>query len=106
VLNSVHPPGSIPRAVSQWRADILAEKNIPAEAKCPPGMRLMSEDEKIESIAALNLQKEEIEENLARRPLNVESQTLMRKFKEMENQLDEIEQEAEKLKKKYVFVPQ
>jgi hypothetical protein len=106
VLSSIHAPGSIPRAVWQWRADMLAEKNTPPEARCPPGMRLMSEDEKTESIASLNAQREEIEEGLARRPLIVESQTLMRRFKEMEDQLDEIDQGAEKLKKKYVFVPQ
>lgn len=106
VLNSIHATGSIPRAVSQWRAEKLAERNASPEARCPPGMRLMSEDEKIESIASLNAQKEEIEESLARRPLRLESQTLMRRFKEMEDQLDEIDRGAEKLKKKYVFVPQ
>jgi hypothetical protein len=68
-------------------------------------MRLLTDDEKRESIQELNDQKEDIIARLSRMPLKLESPTLIREKKMMEVELDEIEKSIDQLTKKYVFVP-
>jgi hypothetical protein len=106
LLNTKHEPGSIPNYVAVYREEMFIKKNTPKEARCPPGMRLMSEQEKSESIANLNAQKEEIEQILSRAPLIIERQKMVREHRELEQQLKDIEQSRDRLTRKYVFVPE
>ena len=73
---------------------------------CPPGMRLLSEEEKAIAIDDLTEQKQEIESTLGRAPLRIESPQLQRQQRMLEQQLIDIESSLEQLKKKYVFVPE
>jgi hypothetical protein len=106
ILDAVHKPGSIPRYVSARKEAILVEKNTPQEAKCLPGTRLLTEAEKLDSLETLTEQKAEIEEILAHAPLHIESQTLLRHHRQMEDQLTQIEKSIEQLNRRYVFVPE
>jgi hypothetical protein len=106
VLRAVHEPGEIPSAISQRKKDLIASKLPPKESDCPPGMRLLSEDEKVESLDALSHRKEEIEETLGHAPLRIESQTLIRQHRELEQELQDIDRSMDQLKRRYVFVPE
>jgi hypothetical protein len=106
IIDAVHKPGSIPRYVSARKEAMLAERNTPKEARCPPGMRLLSDEEKLESMAVLTEQRAEIEEILGHAPLHIESHTLLRQHRQMEEQLGSIERSMEQLNRKYVFVPE
>jgi hypothetical protein len=106
VIGATHQAGAIPRYVSERKEQMEREKNTPREARPPAGMRLLSEDEKAKAMSNLGAQKDEIEQVLARAPLVIESQTLLRKHREMEEQLKELDHSVEQLKRKYVFVPE
>jgi hypothetical protein len=106
VLNAVHEPGSIPRGVSDRKREILEAKMPRKESDCPPGMKMLSEEEKLESLEALGHRKEEIEETLGHAPLRIESQSLIRQHRELEQELQDIDRSIDQLKRKYVFVPE
>jgi hypothetical protein len=100
-----HAPGEIPQYLEVRKTVLQSVNEPPSTQGCPPGTRLLSEEEKAESIQDLTDQKEEITARLARLPLRLESPSLIREKKMMELELDEIEKSIEQLKKKYVFVP-
>jgi hypothetical protein len=106
VVNAIHEPGSIPRGVANRKREILAAKMPRKESECPEGMRMLSEDEKLESLDALGNRKEEIEETLGHAPLRIESQSLIRQHRELEQELQDIDRSMDQLKRKYVFVPE
>jgi hypothetical protein len=106
ILNACRQPGEIPETIAQRKRDMIAAKNPPKEQRCPPGCRMLSEEEKLESLENLQAQKAEIEEVLGHAPLRIESQSLLRQQREMEQQLRDIEHSMDQLKKKYVFVPE
>jgi hypothetical protein len=87
ILNAVHEPGTIPSAVSQRRKDLIARKVPPNESDCQAGMRLLSDEEK------------EIE-------TRIESQTLIRRHRELEQEFQDIDRSMDQLKRKYVFGPE
>jgi hypothetical protein len=105
IVENRHPPGEIPRYVGSHKASLVSKNVAPQPDRCPPGMRLLTDGEKQESIQELTDQKDEITAKLARLPLTIESPTLLREKKLMEVELDEIEKSIDQLKKKYVFVP-
>jgi hypothetical protein len=106
VLNAVHEPGSIPKGVADRKREILAAKMPHKESDCPPGMRMLSEEEKLDSLEVLEHRKEEIEETLGHAPLRIESQSLIRQHRELEQELQDIDRSMDQLKRKYVFVPE
>jgi hypothetical protein len=106
LVGATHQAGTIPRYVSERKEQMEKETNTPREAHPPPGMRLLSEDEKTAAMSNLGAQKDEIEQTLARAPLVIESQTLLRKHRQMEEQLKELDHSVDQLKRKYVFVPE
>jgi hypothetical protein len=79
--------------------EIIAGKMPRKESACPPGMRLLSEEEKLDSLKALGNCKEEIDETLGHAPLRIESQVLIKQ------ELQDIDRSMEQLKRKSVFVP-
>lgn len=103
IVNQIHAPGEIPH-YSQRPAEI--DKDCEPESICPPGMRLLSEEEKQQAIIDLTEQKEEIIATLAKAPLTIESPQMQRQQRMLEQQLTDIESSLEQLKKKYVFVPE
>lgn len=106
LIDNTHVPGAIPRYVSERNEQMEIERTTPREARCPPGMRLLSEQEKLDAISNLTSQKSEIERTLGHAPLRIESQAMQKQQRQMEQQLDEIERSLEQLNRKYVFVPE
>jgi SMC interacting uncharacterized protein involved in chromosome segregation len=84
---------------------LQAGNEPPPDHTCPRGTRMLTEEEKEESIAILSDQKEELLARLAKMPLTVETPTLVREKKMLEIELDEIDKSIDQLKRKYVFVP-
>ena len=105
IINQKHAPGEIPR-YSTKRATDTESTSYEDEMVCPPGMRLLSEEEKAQAIEDLTEQKKEIESTLGRSPLRIESPQLLRQQRMLEQELKDIEASLEQLKKKYVFVPE
>ena len=107
VVNRKHAPGEIPDYYSQRALDMEKSSHCYEDGSvCPPGMRLLSEEEKAIAIDDLTEQKQEIESTLGRAPLRIESPQLQRQQRMLEQQLIDIESSLEQLKKKYVFVPE
>ena len=106
LIDSTHVPGAIPRYVAERNERLEIERSTPKEARCPPGMRMLSEQEKMDAISNLNSQKAEIERTLGHAPLRIESHAMQKHQRELEQQLNEIERSLEQLNRKYVFVPE
>jgi len=102
----VHRPGEVPRYIEERKANIILENAPPPDVKCPRGMRIMTEEEKHESRRSLNERKAEIEAQLARAPLRIESPQLLRSKRMLEQEIADLEQSLNQLSKKYVFVPE
>lgn len=105
IINQKHAPGEIPHYYAKRSAD-TESINYEDEMACPPGMRLLSEEEKAQAIEDLTEQKKEIEATLGRSPLRIESPQMQRQQRMLEQELKDIESSLEQLKKKYVFVPE
>ncbi|KAK8890713.1 hypothetical protein M9Y10_035498 [Tritrichomonas musculus] len=105
IINQRHAPGEIPRYSTKRTLDTESTNELD-EPMCPPGMRLLSEEEKAQAIEDLTEQKLEIESTLGRSPLHIESPQLLRNKRMLEQELKDIESSLEQLKKKYVFVPE
>mmetsp|Transcript_26801 Transcript_26801/g.63575 ORF Transcript_26801/g.63575 Transcript_26801/m.63575 type:complete len:90 (+) Transcript_26801:885-1154(+) len=74
------------------------EAKLAAEeaAKIPPGMRMMPEDERMETLAILAQNKAAVEAQLAQLPFTVETPSQIRHKNGLEKRLKEID-EAERL---------
>ena len=105
VIAQRHAPGEIPQYIESRKEAIRAEKEPPKKPDMPPGMRLLSEEEKQEAIENLMEQKKDIESQLAKFSLRLESPTILREKRVLEDELDQIEKSIEQLSKKFVFVP-
>lgn len=105
LIEQKHAPGEIPQYIESRKEAIRMEKEPPPKSDIPPGMRLLSEEEKLEAIESLTEQKKDIEAQLSKFSLRLESPTILREKRVLENELDQIEKSIEQLSKKYVFVP-
>lgn len=106
IVEQRHAPGEIPDYIEARKEQIRAEHLPPPSVKMQPGMRLLTDEEKAESIADLTERKQEIETRLSKFSLRLESPTLLREKRMMEAELTDIETSLAQLKKKYVFVPE
>lgn len=104
IIDATHELGTIPDYVTDRKIAIEIENSIPDEARCPPGKRLMTEEEKISIIRDLLIQKYNIEQKLAHEPLKMNTLAQLRQHEAMEQRLEEIDTAVEYLKHKYVFV--
>lgn len=105
IVDARHAPGEIPKSITNRKEEISREHQPPPEAKCPRGMRMMTDEEKNDAIAGLTERKEEIEATLGHAPLRIESPQLIRQKRILEQELGDIESSLAQLKKKFVFVP-
>lgn len=103
---NAHKPGEIPKFITRRKEEIEAEHAPIPESKCPPGMRLLSDEEKMDAILNLKEQKEAIEAQLAKAPLRIESPQLLRQKRMLEQELTDIDASIDQLSRQYVFVPE
>jgi hypothetical protein len=101
---TMHLPGEVPRYLDQRKVDIIAESQPPTP-KGKPGMRLMTEEEKLLALEDLNERRAELEEILCRLPLQVETPSMMREKNLIESELGEVDASISQLQKKFVYVP-
>ncbi|CAE7681490.1 Enkd1 [Symbiodinium microadriaticum] len=97
-------PGYLQNRKAQW-ADAAEERrrNAP-DPNCPPGMCLMPEDERIETLRTLNGSKSECMKQLERMPFVIETPSMKRKQEDLESKLREIDRAIEVFSKPKVYV--
>lgn len=119
-LSNAAPPleapnkGQVPRYLQERKAQAAAEaaelqriQEIEAErAKYPPGHRPVSEEERQELLAKLAQRKKELEYDLVRIPMRVDTLAVQKRRKQIETEIDEVETAIAKFSvKKQLFVP-
>lgn len=100
--------GRVPKYLEQRKLqaeEIEREKrrNAP-DPNCPPGMKIMPESERQNTLAVLNKNKEEALHQLGKMPFVVETPSLMRRKAELEGKLREIEKAIEIFSKPKVYI--
>ncbi|CCW71293.1 unnamed protein product [Phytomonas sp. Hart1] len=107
-------PGQVPKYLQKRKAELLAEKqSIEDEAqrqrelaKIPPGCRLVSEQEKLETMDNLAARQKELEMQLSKIPIRFDTNAIKMRRRNIEEELAQIE--ADKLKynfKKPLYLP-
>jgi hypothetical protein len=74
------------------------------EAKFPKGTRLISEEERLETLHSLENSKKEIITLLEKMPISMKTITLQNRKTELEKKLDEIEDAIRTFSRKQVFI--
>ncbi|PNH09884.1 hypothetical protein TSOC_003443 [Tetrabaena socialis] len=80
----------------QMAADVEAAARAKEAALIPPGMRLLPEEERLETLEILKKNKDEIERAIQGLPLRTETLSAIRRKEELERRLREIE-DAQKI---------
>lgn len=75
-----------------------------AKAKMPPGTRLMTEEERINTLEELHRQKVAISDMLFSLPLSMKTDALKTKKRELESKLVEIERAVTTFSRKIVYI--
>ena len=70
----------------------------------PPGTKLMSEEERIQTLEDLNKNRREIQEILSQLPLSMKTDALQRRKVDLEKKLLEIEKAMVTFSRKVVYV--
>lgn len=82
----------------------LFSKRKAEEAKYPKGTRLISEEERLETLHSLENSKKEIITLLEKMPISMKTITLQNRKTELEKKLDEIEDAIRTFSRKQVFI--
>eukprot|EP00472_Partenskyella_glossopodia_P007978 CAMPEP_0197525538 /NCGR_PEP_ID=MMETSP1318-20131121/12859_1 /TAXON_ID=552666 /ORGANISM="Partenskyella glossopodia, Strain RCC365" /LENGTH=262 /DNA_ID=CAMNT_0043079051 /DNA_START=59 /DNA_END=847 /DNA_ORIENTATION=- len=87
--------GKIPDYIIERKIELArkkeAERLAASENRVPPGMILLSEEQRLETLRKLQAGKEDVENELARFPLVVETISRKKAKKALENKMKEIE---------------
>lgn len=74
------------------------------EAKCPPGTRLMGDDERLETLEDLKRSKVEVNNMLEKMPISLRTQAAINRKRDLENKLVEIDRAIETFSKPIVYI--
>ena len=100
--------GKTPEYLKQFKLEEIKrkeyEKILEEESHYPPGTKLLSENERINTLNNLIETKKGIINILEKMPITKRSQTIQEKKEELEKKLDQIEKEIELFSKKKVFI--
>jgi hypothetical protein len=97
-VNYLHKPdfGRVPTYLLQRKIDLIdqqeAEMRAREAALIPPGMRLLPEDERLDTLAVLQKNRQDVERALQALPLRIETPGQIRRRDELERRLREIEE--------------
>ncbi|PNW79608.1 hypothetical protein CHLRE_08g359850v5 [Chlamydomonas reinhardtii] len=87
--------GQVPQYLLERKMQMAAEVEAQARAKeaalIPPGMRLMPEDERLETLEVLKKNREEVDRAIQQLPLRIETPSAIRRKEDLERRLREIE---------------
>ena len=100
--------GKTPEYLKQFKLEEIKrkeyEKILEEESNYPPGTKLLSENERINTLNNLIETKKGIINILEKMPITKRSQTIQEKKEELEKKLEQIEKEIEIFSKKKVFI--
>ena len=102
--------GKVPEYLVEKRTrEMEAKRKIEEEKRtpkihCPPGHRILPEDERIETIALLENRKKEVDLQIQKLPLRIETDGQRRRQAELNKRLADIEQALKFLSKQNVLV--
>ena len=107
-LSNYKNQGQVPEYL-QRRKEELADmeqeyRRREEEADLPPGMTLMPEDERLETLSILNEKKAEIEQMMRALPLKIETVGQRRRQAELDGKMQEIEKALQTFGKKKVYI--
>ena len=105
-----HEAGAVPaylqRRKAEWAEEAAAEAEREAlAAQCPPGLRLVGEEEKARILGTLAAEKEKAEQALLQLPFVIKTQATQRRKDQLEARLLEIDGAATAYSKEKVLVP-
>lgn len=116
-FGGAEPPaqrGTVPEYLRQRKAEAAAEKALverqrqedAERSKWPPGHRPMLEEERLELLARLEKRKKELEYDLVRIPVRIDTLAVQRRRQQIETEMSEVETAITKFSvKKQLFVP-
>ena len=100
--------GAVPQYIidrrEQWAAEEKRRREAAPDPNCPPGMTVMSEQERIETLDILKESEKEAQELLHKLPLHATTQRMKKRKDALEAKLKEIEAAKKILSKKVVYV--
>ena len=74
------------------------------EQKLPPGTRLLSEEERLETLRNLQENKKEVEKVLGKLPISMKTLALQQKKAELEKKIDEIDRAIATFSRPQVYI--
>ena len=100
--------GKVPQYIEEYKAkrEVQNERKKQEEeqAKCPPGMKLMAEDERIETLNILQKGKEDVWQSINKLPIASNTLAVQRRRAEYEGKLVELENAIKTFSKPKVYV--
>ena len=100
--------GQVPKYLQQRKQEWENEKEEAArrapDPNCPKGMKLMAEDERLQTLEVLKTSRDEAMNQLARMPFILETPTAKRKHSELELKLKEIDAALMLFSKQKVYI--
>eukprot|EP00899_Mesostigma_viride_P025165 jgi/Mesvir1/5833/Mv00628-RA.1 len=88
--------GKVPKYLQERKQEMQAEaerrRAEDAEEKCPPGMRLLPEEERLQTLATLEENKRRVDQEIQSLPFVIETPSQKRRQADLERRLLEIEQ--------------
>jgi len=100
--------GKVPQYILERKMERMEEeerrRREAAEAKLPPGMMLMEESDRLQTLALLDENLRKLNSDLGRFPLTVETESRKRAKAELENKIKEVEEAIKMFSKPKVYI--
>lgn len=100
--------GKVPDYINKFKKEAEEkkenEKKLAEESKYPKGTRLLSEEERLQTLDSLIKTKKELENVLFKLPITMKTLAIQSKKTELENKLCEIENSIDKFSRKKVYI--
>lgn len=80
------------------------ERKQAEEAKLPKGTKLLSEEERVETLNNLIKKKNDLESELFKLPISLKTMSMQNKKAELEKKLNELDDAINQFSKKKVFI--
>jgi hypothetical protein len=103
---STHSRGEVPDYLHKRKQEVAEEKRRQAQvdSDCPPGMVLMPDADRRETLSTLKQSKREAEDQLMKMPLNIHTMAQKKRQESLEAQLKEIENAITIFNKPKVYI--
>jgi hypothetical protein len=99
-----HVPRYLEERKAQWEHEAEERRRKEPDPNCPPGMKLMPESERIETLEILERNKQEAMNQMQKLPFVIETPSMIRKKNDLEMKLKEIESAIRLFSRPKVYV--